>query len=111
MFNNFFKGSVDELLAHVGNAPQSEIDKAGREDTVLNHEEIVAFIMDELKLPKEEAERLATAIQLEELKRVELSMVEKGLLEITEYDADGEPILKPTLKGLMAFLNTPPNET
>ena len=45
-------------------------------------------------------ERIVTEIQLAELHRIAGGMVEDGLLEITEYDGDGQPVYKPTEKGL-----------
>jgi predicted transcriptional regulator len=105
MFNTFYKGSVDDLLAHVGTAPKEEIEKVGSDDQMLNREELIASIMDEAKCPREEAERIATELQLEEFDRIVKPMVEKGLLEISEYDKDGQPVYKPTLKGLQTFFH------
>jgi len=99
MFNQFFKGNVDSLLNHVLSAPKSEIDKVGSPDEVLNHEEIVAVLMDEYKFPLEEAERRATEIQIEEFNRIAQGMVQKGLLEIVRYDENGDPVFDVTELG------------
>ena len=53
-----------------------------------------------LKLAMKKPERIVTEIQLAELHRIAGGMVEDGLLEITEYDGDGQPVYKPTEKGL-----------
>jgi len=92
MFNRFLNTTVDDLLNKVLSAPQSEIDKVGSPDEILNHEEIVAVLMDEYKLPSEEAEKRATEIQIEEFTRITNDMVEKGFLEIVKYDTDGNPV-------------------
>ena len=103
MFNTFFKGSVEDLLNRVLTAPQSAIDKVGDENERLNREEAIAFAMDDLKITREEAEKIVTEIQLEEFHRIAKGMVEKGLLEITEYDGEGQPIYQPTEKGLASI--------
>jgi HD superfamily phosphohydrolase YqeK len=103
MFNTFYKGTVDDLLAFVGTAPNEEIAKVGNENEVLNREELIAYIMDTAKCPREEAVRVADEIQLEEFDKTIKPLLEKGFVEIVEYDKDGQPVYKPTLKGLMAF--------
>ena len=45
--------------------------------------------MDEYKLPREQAEKIVTEIQMEELHRICGKMVEDGVLEVTGYDEDG----------------------
>ena len=98
MFDTFFKGSVDELLAHVGTAPATEVEKVADENRQLNREEIIAYIIDNSKCSREEAGRIATELQMEEFDRIVKPMVEGGLLEITKYDKDGQPVYKPTQK-------------
>ena len=100
MFNTFFKGSVDDLLNKVTTAPVEAINKVGNKDEVLNREELIATVMDDLKLPRAEAEKFVTEMQMEEFDRIAKGMVEKGLLEITGYDGDGNAQYTPTLKGL-----------
>lgn len=103
MFNTFFKGTVEDLLNRVLTAPQSAIDNVGNENEHLNREEAIVFAMDDLKVTREEAERIVTEIQLEEFHRIAKGMVEKGFLEITEYDSEGQPIYQPTEKGLASI--------
>jgi hypothetical protein len=103
MFNTFFKGTVEGLLNHVLTAPQSAIDKVGDENERLDREEAIAFAMDDLKITREEAERIVTEIQLEEFHRIAKGCVERGLLEITSYDDEGQPIYQPTEKGLASL--------
>jgi len=100
MFNKFFTGTVDELLNKVTTAPVEAINKIGNKDEVLNREELIATVMDDFKMSRAEAERIVTEIQLEEFERIAKGMVEKGLLEITGYDGEGNAQYTPTLKGL-----------
>jgi hypothetical protein len=103
MFNTFFKGTVEDLLNRVLTAPQEAIDRVGDANERLNREEAIAFAMDDLKISREEAERIVTEIQLEEFHRIAKSCVERGLLEITEYDGEGQPIYTPTIMGLKSI--------
>jgi hypothetical protein len=100
MFNTFFKGSVDDLLNKVTTAPPEAINKVGNKDELLNREELIATVMDDFKMPRAEAERIVTEIQMEELDRIAKKMVSDGLLEISEYDNDGNPKYIPTPLGL-----------
>ena len=103
MFNKFFKGTVDDLLGHVLTAPKSAINKVGDENERLDREEAIAFMMDDFKITRQRAEEIVTEIQLEEFHRIAKGMVEDGLLEITEYDGEGQPVYKPTEKGLASI--------
>ena len=95
----FFTGSIDDLLNKVSHAKDSEVKRIKDENTVLNREEIVATIMDEWKVDKEEATRIADDIQLSELHRVCGDLVKDGILEITGFDEYG-PTYTHTAKGL-----------
>jgi predicted transcriptional regulator len=99
MFNTFFKGSVDELLNHVATAPKSEIDKVGNGNKRVSREEAIEMTMDDLKIPREKAEKIVTKIQLEEYHKIAQGLVEKGLLEITEYDEEFQPVYGVTEAG------------
>lgn len=100
MFNKFFKGTVEDLFNQM-DTPEAAaaIKQVGDKNQVLTREEIVAFIMDEAKCPQEEAERIATEIQLEEFNRIIQPMIEKGLVELVGYDDEGLPKYMPTQKG------------
>lgn len=99
MFNQFFQGTVDDLLNRVATAPKSEIDRVAKPDELLNHQELVDTVMDEYKVSPEEAERIVTDIQVQEFLRIANGMVEKGLLEIVRYDDDGNPVYNVTELG------------
>jgi hypothetical protein len=105
----YFNGTIDELLEKTENLPKSQVDRIGDENTQLDHDEIVAFIMDERKIPKEEAEEIATQFQMEEFHSIAGKMVDDGLLEVVGYDADG-PIYRPTQKGMILANETSENK-
>lgn len=98
MFNTFFHGSVDELLNHVGTAPASEIKRVDDPNKKLFGEELIQTVMDEFKLPREEATKIVQAIQMEELDKVLKSLLEKGEIELVGYDADGLAMYLPVKK-------------
>jgi hypothetical protein len=93
----FFKGSIDELLESVAKAPESEVARITDENTLLQREEAIAMVIEDFKVPREQAERIVSEIQMEEFHRIAKGMVEDGLLEITGYDDDG-PVYAPVKK-------------
>src|ERR1017187_10155339 len=94
-----FTGSIDDLLNHVSNVSNEEIERIGDENLMLNREECIALVMEEGRLPKEEAEKIVTEIQLMELDEIMKGMMERGLVEIAEYDENGQPGYIITKKG------------
>jgi len=94
-----FNGSIDELLNHVSNVSDEEIERISDDNRMLDREESIALVMEEAKLPREEAEKIVTEFQLEELDIILKGMVEKGLIEISEYDKEGNPLYTATEKG------------
>lgn len=94
MFKTFFHGTLDELLNHVGTAPASEVEKVAKADPEekLYGEELIQTVMDEFKLPRDEAKRVVEEIQMEELKRILKSLLEKGEIEVIGYDEEGQEL-------------------
>lgn len=92
MFNKFFIGTADDLLNRITNAPLEAIKTAADPDALLNRGELIATVMDDLKIGREEAEKIVTEIQLMELDRISQGLVKKGFLEVTSYDNDGQPV-------------------
>jgi len=99
MFNKFFSGNADDLLAMVCTAPTSEIQSVDDPNKLLNRGELIDTVIDEFQVPKEEAERIVTEIQTEELTKICNKMVEMGLVEVNEYDDEGNPKYTPTELG------------
>lgn len=98
MFNTFFNGTVDDLLNHVGTAPAEEIRTVDADNKILNREECIQSIMDSHKIDRELAEKCVTEIQMEEFNRIIQSLLEKGMVEVTGYDEENQPIYKPVEK-------------
>jgi len=83
-----FKGTVDQFLEHCANmdlnAVQEQVDKQ-------NHASCIEFIIKESGCTQAEAEKIYEEICLLEVKQTVDKLVADGLLQIGEYDADGEP--------------------
>lgn len=83
-----FKGTVDQFLEHCANmdpnAVQEQVDKQ-------NHASCIEFIIKESGCTQAEAEMIYGEICLDEVKQTVDKLVADGLLQIDEYDADGEP--------------------
>jgi len=84
-----FTGSVDDLLKH-----SMTIDPEMVEQKVKDNEKrmCIEHLMNELECSPEEAEVIYNEITLAEVKRTVDEMVAEGLLEITGYSEDGEPL-------------------
>ena len=105
MFNKFFKGTIDDLLKMVSDAPTEEINKINNPDEILNPDEAIATVMDDLKVSKEEAERIVTELQIEEFDKIARDLVDKGIIEIVDYDIENGYKYMPTEKGLAMLKN------
>jgi len=81
-----FTGSVDDFLNHCANidAEQLYADCEKRE--------CLTVLMRELDCTEEEAEVLYNEIALNEVKNTVDELVKEGLVEITGYNEDGEPL-------------------
>jgi hypothetical protein len=100
MYKNF-QGTIDELLAHCATSDADEVEQVicQGKDRILSPVEARDSLMEDYKLSKEDAEKIVLEIQLEEFNRIASGMVDKGLLEITKYDSEGNPEYKVTDKG------------
>jgi len=83
-----FTGTVDQLLEHCANmdlnAVQEQVDTQNRASCI-------DYIRKESGCSKAEAEKIYEEICLLEVKQTVDKLVADGLLQIGEYDADGEP--------------------
>jgi hypothetical protein len=81
-----FKGSVNELLKHCSNIDVDELyDQCEKR-------ECLSIIMRETNCSEEEAELLYIDIALNDVKDTVDSLVEEGLVEISGFNKDGEPL-------------------
>jgi Fic family protein len=106
IFTENFSGSIDDLLAFTQqNADFVDNVVEGREEIMLNDKEAIQFVKDEFKeqhgeiLTDVEAAEIMNEIKLAQVKDVIDSLVENGLVEIKEYDENGEPKYGLTEKG------------
>ncbi len=93
--SNNFTGNIDELLNHCASVDDATIDQA------LELERAIEHVMTELEMDREEAMQLIQDIHLAEVQQTVLDMVDKGLLEVTGFNEDGEPLYGQTELGKM----------
>lgn len=91
--SNNFTGTIDDLLTHCASVDDDTIDQA------LELERAIEHVMSELDMNREEAMETIQEIHLMEIQQTVNSMIEKGLLQITGYNEDGEPLYGQTELG------------
>lgn len=96
-----FTGTVDELLDHMNNIDDSKVESDINEDrdVLLSDGEAITQIMEELKCDRTEAEKVLMMVKEEEVKNTLNNLMSEGLVEISRYDADGEPLYSLTDAG------------
>ena len=91
--SNNFTGNIDDLLNHCASVDDDTIDQA------LELERAIEHVMSELDMNREEAMETIQHIHLMEVQQTVNSMMEKGLLEITGYNENDEPLYSLTELG------------
>ena len=91
--SNNFTGNIDDLLTHCASVDDNTIDKA------LELERTIEHVMSELDVDRVEAMEMIQEIHLKDVQQTINDMMAKGLLEITGYDVDGEPLYNLTELG------------
>jgi hypothetical protein len=91
-----FNGSIDDLLSHCSNL---DVDKVEEQVQSEEREECIKVIMRELECNEFEAEVIYNEISLAETKKVVDDMVKDGILYISGYNEDGEPLFQLTELG------------
>lgn len=91
-----FTGTIDQLLEHC-----STIDS---EEMQLNLEKVqsLEYIKNELECSDEEAEEILEEITMLEVKDMLDDLIAEGLIKITGYDENGEPLFGLTENGKTA---------
>lgn len=83
-----FKGTIDQLLEHCDNldlkSVQDQINKQNRNDCI-------EYIKKESGCSEEEANTIYDEIRMEEVDETVHQLVMDGILQIGDYNADGEP--------------------
>lgn len=88
-----FTGSVDELLAHCANIDAEQL------YANCEKRECIAVLMRDLQCTEEEAEVFYKEIALNEVKNTVDDLVKEGIVEVTGYNEDGEPLFSLTTLG------------
>lgn len=91
-----FTGSIDDLLNHCANL---DLDKV--QDQVKNEEKQMCLdaIMKELDCSEEDAEKIYNELALAEVQKTMDKLVEEGIVYISGYGDDGEPLFALTKLG------------
>jgi len=103
-FYKNFTGSVDAFLLHCSKLDGDKVEAMveDKSDDPLSPEECRALIMEDMRVNEEEAEKIRLQIVEAEIKEVCDSLVEKGFLEVAEYDKEGNPCYQATELGKKA---------
>jgi hypothetical protein len=88
-----FTGSIDELLMHCENI---DVEKLYAD---CEKRECIAVLMRDAQCSEEEAEILYKEIALNEVKNTVDELVKDGLVEISGFNEDGEPLFTLTELG------------
>lgn len=91
-----FTGSVDDLLNHCANLNTDMVEEQVRLE---EKEECIRVIKQELECDDEEALKVYNEIALSEVKQTVDDMVKEGLLYISGYNEEGEPLFNLTELG------------
>lgn len=88
-----FIGSVDQLLNHCSQLNVDEL------HTSCEKRDCINIIMKDAKCSLEEAEQIYDQIAVDDVKNTVDDLVNDGLLEITGYNKEGEPLFSLTELG------------
>jgi hypothetical protein len=97
--SNNFTGNIDDLLNHCASIDDKQLDESIELENAIEH------VMNELDMNREEAMETIQEIHLMEVQQTVDSMMKKGLLEITGYNENDEPLY--TLTELGKSLQSP----
>jgi hypothetical protein len=89
-----FVGTVDELLAHMENVDGDQVERVAvdnTEDVLLSDSESLALIKSESNLNDEQARSFLSEVKREEIDRALDNLKELGLIEVANYDSEGQP--------------------
>ncbi|NBR07292.1 MAG: hypothetical protein EBT92_16220 [Planctomycetes bacterium] len=97
-----FTGTIDQLLANMDKVDVDQVERVvvdQTEDAILSNSDAIAMIMAEANVSHEEAVDILNDIKCEEVKRVLDGLMNEGLVEVTSYDEDGQPLYNLTENG------------
>lgn len=88
-----FTGTIDELIEHCANIDADQL------YAECEKRECIAVLMRDMECSEEEAEILYKEIALNEIKNTVDDLLKDGLVEVTGYNDDGEPLFSLTKLG------------
>jgi hypothetical protein len=97
-----FRGTVDELLANMDNVDADQVERVvvnQSEEVIMSDSDATAMIMSEANVSREEAVDILNEIKCEEVKRVLDGLMKEGIVEVSSYDQDGQPLYSLTNNG------------
>lgn len=95
-----FKGTVDDFLSHCSKLDVDAIEKSIEES---NMNCLVEEISENMDVTPQEAKEIIEDIKLDIVQKEIDHLLEEGLIEITGYNAKGEPLYSTTQKGTDAL--------
>lgn len=84
-----YKGTIDSFLDHCSKLNINEVEEQIK---IQEKEECLEVIMKQCECNLEEAEEIYNEIALAEVKETVDQLVKEGLLEVSGYNEDGEPL-------------------
>jgi len=97
-----FSGSIDDLLKHVDKFNPDDVEKIlidKTDDVLLDDATAIEMIMSDANMDRETAMAILSDIKLEEVNRVIGSLIQDGLVEVFDYDTNGDPLYTLTSTG------------
>lgn len=84
-----YTGTIDSFLDHCSKLNINEVEEQVKQQ---EREECLEVIMEQCECSLEEAEEIYSEIALAEVKETIDQMVKDGLVEVSGYNEDGEPL-------------------
>ena len=84
-----YTGTIDSFLDHCSKLNINEVEEQVKEQ---ERQECLEIIMEQCECSMEEAEEIYDEIALTEVKNTIDNVVKEGLVEVSGYNEDGEPL-------------------
>ncbi len=84
-----YTGTIDSFLDHCSKLNINEVEEQVKEQ---ERQECLEVIMEQCECSMEEAEEIYDEIALTEVKNTIDNLVKEGLVEVSGYNEDGEPL-------------------
>lgn len=84
-----YTGTIDSFLDHCSKLNINEVEEQVKEQ---EKQECLEVIMEQCECSMEEAEEIYDEIALTEVKNTIDNLVKEGLVEVSGYNEDGEPL-------------------